>query len=138
MLSFRKLLKQRLRRIELERESWFADCYGRGLLTHLFSLEIAFKRIKEQPIVWNTVPVEHLLLLLCANAIVLVHEVQEWTLWLFQRCICARFQVSQIREYAFLKLLRVLDWSPKSLKAEGQAAHNVGTRDVKEIVPVSD
>lgn len=67
---------------------------------------------------WYAIPVEHLLLLLCANAVILVQEVQEGTLWLLKGCIGARLQVSQVREDAFLELLRVLDRATESLEAE--------------------
>lgn len=45
---------------------------------------------------WHAVPVEYLLLLLRSDAVVLVHEVEEWTLWLLKRCIGARLEVAQI------------------------------------------
>ena len=64
------------------------------------------------------VPVEHLLLLLRSNAIVLVHEVEEGALWLLERRIGARLEVAQIREDAFLELFRVLHRSSKGLEAE--------------------
>ena len=64
------------------------------------------------------VPVEHLLLLLRSNAIVLVHEVEEGAFWLLERRIGARLEVAQIREDAFLELLRVLHRSSKGLEAE--------------------
>lgn len=41
-----------------------------------------------------TVPVEHLLLLLRANAVVFVHKVKERTLGLFEGRIRARFEVA--------------------------------------------
>ena len=85
---------------------------------------------------WHAVPVEDLLLLLCTNAIVLVQEVQEGTLWLFQRCICSRLQVAQVGEYALLELFRVLDRAAKCLEAECEASYNISARDVKEVVPV--
>nr|GFD57893.1 hypothetical protein [Tanacetum cinerariifolium] len=55
---------------------------------------VAFQRVKEKTIVRYAVPVEDFLLLLCADAVVLVKEVEECALWLFQRRICARFQVA--------------------------------------------
>ena len=54
---------------------------------------------------WHAIPVEDLLLLLCSNAVVLVQEIQEATLWLFERGISARLQVSQVRKDTLLELL---------------------------------
>ncbi len=79
----------------------------------------------------HTVPVEYLLLLLRADAVVFVHKVKERTLGLFEGRICARFEVAQIREDALFEFLRVLDWSPKRLEPEGQASYDVSTRNVK-------
>lgn len=83
----------------------------------------------------HAVPVKDLLLLLGADAVVLVQKVEKWALGLFERSVSARLEVSQVREDALLKLLRVLDGAAKGLEAERQAAHNVGARDVKEVVP---
>ena len=68
---------------------------------------------------WHTVPIENLLLFLRSYTIVFVHEIQEWALWFFQRCIGAGFQVAQVGKNAFLKLFRVFDRSPKGLEAKG-------------------
>ena len=84
----------------------------------------------------HAVPVEHFLLFLCSDAIVLVHEVQEWTLRLFERCIGPRFQIAQIGEYSLLEFLGILDWTAEGLEAKGETAHDVCARDMKEIVPV--
>jgi len=86
--------------------------------------------------VWYAVPVEDLLLFLCPNAVILVEEVQETTLWLLERSIGARLEVAQIRKDAFLKLLRVLHRSAKGLESEGETSHNIGPGDVKKVVPV--
>ena len=83
------------------------------------------------------VQIENLLLLLGSDAVILVEKVQERALWLLERCIGTRLQVSQIREDAFLEFLRVLDGSTECLKAEGKAADNVGARDVKKVIPTT-
>jgi hypothetical protein len=85
--------------------------------------------------VWHAVPVKDLLLLLGANAVVLVQEVEEGAFRLFERSVSARLEVSQIREDALFKLLRVLDRTTEGLEAEGQASYNVSARDVKEVAP---
>ncbi len=66
----------------------------------------------------HTVPVEHFLLFLCADTVVFVHKVKKSTLGLFERRICARFEIAQIREDALFEFLRVLDRSPKRLEPE--------------------
>lgn len=83
----------------------------------------------------HTIPVEDLLLLLGANAVVLVKEVKKRTLRLLQRRICARLQVAQIREDTLFKLLGVLDRATESLKSERETSYDIRARDVKEIVP---
>ena len=83
----------------------------------------------------NAVPVEDLLLLLSSNAIVLVQEIEERTLGLFQRSICTRFEVSQVGKYAFFKLLGVLHWATKGLEAKGEASNDIGARNVEKVVP---
>ena len=40
-----------------ERECWLADNDGRGLEAHLFPFEVALKRVEEEAIVWDRVPV---------------------------------------------------------------------------------
>ena len=57
------------------------------------------------------------------------------TVRLLQRRICARLQVAQVGENAFLEFLRILDGPAESLEPEGQASHNVGAGDVEEVVP---
>lgn len=52
-----------------------------GLLT----LQVSFEGVKEESVVGNAVPVEHLLLLLRADAAIAVKEVEERGLWLFER-----------------------------------------------------
>ena len=86
---------------------------------------------------WHAVPVKYFLFLLCSNAIVLVQEVKERTFGLFKRRICARLEVAQIREDAFLELFRVLNRASKGLEPKGKTSHDIGTRDVKEVVPTS-
>jgi len=73
------------------------------------------------------VPVEDLLLLLSANTVVLVQEVEEGAFRLFQRSVSARLEVSQVREDALFKFLRVLDRAAECLEAERQASYNVCT-----------
>lgn len=85
---------------------------------------------------WHAVPVKDLLLLLCSDAVVLVEEIEETTLWLFEGGIGARLQVTKVGENTLLEFLGVLDWSAKGLESERKASDNVGTRDVKEIVPI--
>lgn len=79
----------------------------------------------------HAVPVEYLLLLLRADAIVFVHKVKESALGLFEGRIGARFEVAQIREDALFEFLRVLDRSPKGLEPEGQASYDVSPGNVK-------
>lgn len=134
-MCFCELLEKRLRRVEFERESRLADGDGGGLLTHLLSLEVALQRIEEQTVVGNAVPVKDLLLLLCADAVVLVEKVEEGALGLLERGVGAGFEVAQIREDALFKLFRVLDGAAKRLESEGEASHDVGAGDVKEVVP---
>ena len=83
----------------------------------------------------DAVPVEHLLLLLRSDAIVLIHEVEEWALWLLERCIGARLEVAQIREDAFLELLRILHRTSEGLESEGETSHDICTGDMKQVVP---
>ena len=45
---------------------------------------------------WDAVPVEDLLLLLRANAIVLVEVVQEWTFGLLKRSVGASLEIAQV------------------------------------------
>ena len=84
---------------------------------------------------WHAVPVEDLLFLLCANAVVLVEKIQEATLWLFERGIGARLQVAQVGEDTLLKLLGVLDWTAKGLESEREASHDIGAGYVEEVIP---
>lgn len=84
---------------------------------------------------WHAVPVEHLLLLLSSDAVVLVQEVEEWALGLFQRSVCSGLQVSQVGEDTLFKLLGVLDRSAKSLESEGETSYDVCSGDVEKIVP---
>lgn len=83
----------------------------------------------------NAVPVKDLLLLLGADTVILVEEVEELALGFFERGVGAGFEVSKVGEDALFKLFGVLDGTAESLESEGQAADNVGTRDVEECVP---
>ena len=85
---------------------------------------------------WHTIPVEYLLLLLRPDAIVLVHEVEEWALGFLERCVGAGLEVAQIREDALLKLFRVLDRTSEGLESEGETSYDICAGDVKQVVPV--
>ena len=81
------------------------------------------------------VPVKHLLLFLSSDAVVLVQEIEEGTLGLFQRSIRTGFEVSQVGEDAFFKLFGVFDRSTEGLKAERKASYDVSARNVEKVVP---
>ncbi|KAI6755136.1 hypothetical protein HG531_004242 [Fusarium graminearum] len=116
--------------------SWLVEPFNSGgFLAHLLSLEVAFQRVKEQAIMGDAVPVKDFLLLLSSDAVVLVKEVEEGALGLLQRSISSRLEVPQVREDTLLEFLRVLDRSAESLESEGQASHDVGARNVEEVVP---
>lgn len=83
----------------------------------------------------NTVPVEDLLLFLGADAVVLVEEVKEGALGLFERGVVASLEIAEIGEDALFELLRVLDRTTEGMEAEGETADDVGAGDVKEIGP---
>lgn len=84
---------------------------------------------------WDAVPVKHLLFLLRSNAVVFVHEIEKGTLGLFKRRIGAGLEVAKVGEDTLLEFFRVLHWSAKCLETKGQAANNIGARDVEKIVP---
>jgi len=46
-------------------------------MAHFLALEIAIEGIKEKTVVWDRVPIENLLFLLSANALVLEEEIKE-------------------------------------------------------------
>jgi len=73
-------------------------------LSHLLPLQVPFKGIEEETIVRDAIPVEDLLLLLCPNTVVLVKEVEEGALGLFERSIGTGLEVSQVGEDAFFEL----------------------------------
>lgn len=85
----------------------------------------------------DAIPVEDLLLLLGPDAVVLVEEVEERALGLFEGRISSGLEVSQVGEDTLFELFRVLDGSTKSLEAESQASDNIGTGDVEEVIPVT-
>lgn len=89
LLGFGELLKQGLRRIELERQGGLVDGDGGGLLAHLLALQVAFQRVEEEAVVGDAVPVEDLLLLLGADAVVLVEQVEKGALGLLERRVGA-------------------------------------------------
>jgi len=136
LLSLGELLEEGLRGIVFERQSRLAHGHGGRLLTSLLTLEVAFESIEEESIMWNAVPVEDLLFLLCANTVVLVEEIEERALGFFERGIGARFEVAQVGEDTLFELLGILDRSTEGLKAEGEAADNVGAGDVEEVAPM--
>jgi hypothetical protein len=136
LLGLGELLEERLRRVKFEGERGLADGDCSGFLTHLLSLEVAFKGVQKETVMRHAVPVEDFLLLLRANAVVLVEEVQKRALRLLQRSIGSRFQVAEVREDTLLEFLRILHRSAKGLETEGQATDDVGTRDVEEVVPI--
>ena len=84
---------------------------------------------------WDTVPVEHFLLLLSSDAVVLVHEVEERALWLLERCVGSGLEVAQIREDALLELFRILHGPPERLESEGETSHDICAGDMKQVVP---
>lgn len=83
----------------------------------------------------NAVPVKDLLLLLGADAVVLVEKVEELALGLFQGGISAGLEISEIGEDALLKLFGVFYRTAEGLKSEGQASNDISARDVEESVP---
>lgn len=83
----------------------------------------------------NAIPVEDLLFLLSSDAVVLVQEVKERALGLFEGGIGAGLEVTKVREDALLELLRVLHRPSECLESKGEAADNVGAGDMKKIVP---
>ncbi len=87
---------------------------------------------------WYAVPIKNFLLLLCSNAVVLVKEIKESTLGLFQGGVGARLQVSQVGEDTLLEFLRVLHGSAEGLESKGKASYNIRAGDVKEVVPADE
>lgn len=104
-------------------------------MAHLLALEIALEGVKEEAVVGYAVPVEDLLLLLRADAVVLVEEVKEAALGLLKGRVGAGLEVAQVGEDALLELLRVLHGPAEGLEAEGEASYDVGAGDVEEVVP---
>ena len=96
MLSLGELLIQRLGRVKFEGHGRLADGEGGSLLAHLLPLQVPFQRIEKQSIVGHAVPVKNLLLLLCPDAVVLVEEIEERALGLFERGVGAGLEVSQV------------------------------------------
>ena len=84
----------------------------------------------------HAVPVKDFLFLLRPNAVVLVQEVKETALWLLKGSICARLQVSQVREDTLLEFLRVLHGATKCLESKRKASDNIRAGNVKEIIPI--
>lgn len=65
-------------------------------MAHLLALQVALKSIEEEAVVGHAVPVKDLLLLLGADAVVLVEKVEECALWLLKGGVCAGLEVAQI------------------------------------------
>ena len=74
-MSLGELLKQRLRRVEFEGQGRLANGNGGGFLAHFLALEVALQRVQEKAVMGYAVPVEYLLLLLRADAIILIQKV---------------------------------------------------------------
>lgn len=83
----------------------------------------------------DAIPIENLLLLLCANAVVLVKEIKERALGFFEGGIGAGLEVAQIGEDTFFELLCILDRTAEGLEAESQTAHNVRASYVEKVAP---
>jgi hypothetical protein len=135
LLRLGQLLIQRLGRIKFERQGRLTDGNRSGLLVHLLALEVSLKRIQEQPVMRNAVPVENLLLLLGTDTVVLVQEVQERTLGLLQGRIGPGLEISQVGENSLLEFLGVLNRATKGLESEGEASHDIGSGNVEEVAP---
>lgn len=135
LLRLGQLLKKRLRRVEFKRQRGLSNSDGGGLLAHFFPLEIALQCIEEETVVRYAVPVEDLLLLLGADAVVLVEEIEECALGLLERSIGAGLEVAQVGEDTLLELLGVLDGAAEGLESEREASHDVGAGNVEEVVP---
>lgn len=136
MLCFRQLLVEGLGRVEFEGHGRFTDSDRSRFLIHLLALQIALQRIQKQPVVGYAVPVEHLLLLLSSDAVVLVQEVKECALRFLQCRIGAGFEIAQIGENAFFELLRVLHRTTERLESKREASDDVCTGNVEEVAPV--
>jgi hypothetical protein len=106
-----------------------------GLLAHLFALEVTLEGVKEQTVMGHRVPVEHLLLLLGADALVLEEQVEERRLGLFEASVLGGLEVAQIAEYTFLKLLHVAYGPAKCFETEQKGADNIGSGDKVAAVP---
>ena len=83
----------------------------------------------------HAVPIEDLLLLLGADAVVLVEEIEEGAFRFFERRVGSSLEVAQIGENTLLELLRVFYGSAKGLESEGQAAYDICTGYVEKVVP---
>lgn len=137
LLCLGQLLVERLRGVKFKGHGGFANRDRGRLLIHLLALQVALKRIEEEPVVRHAVPVEHLLLLLRPDAVVLVEEVQEPTFGLLQSRISAGLEIAQIGEDALLEFLGVLDRAAKGLETKGEASDNVGAGYMEEVTPAS-
>lgn len=84
----------------------------------------------------NAVPVEHLLFLLGANAVVLIKEIKERALGFFEGRIGASLKISQVGKDTLLEFLRILNRATERLESESETTDDIGTGNVKEITPV--
>lgn len=85
-----------------------------------------------------TVPIKHLLLLLCSDTAILIEEVEEGAFGLFQGRVSASLKVSQVRKNAFFELFGIFNGSAESLKSESKTSDNVSAGNVEEIVPCKE
>jgi hypothetical protein len=86
---------------------------------------------------WHTIPIENLLLFLRSDTIVLIEKIKEWAFWFFECRICSSLKISEIRKNTLFELLRIFDGTSECLKPKSEAPNNIGTRNVKKIVPIA-
>ena len=72
-----KLLEEGLCRVPREAQGGLAHGLRGALLAEFLALEVAVERVKEESVVRDREPVEDLLLLLCADAILLEQQLEE-------------------------------------------------------------
>ncbi len=82
-----------------------------------------------------TVPIKHLLLLLCSDATILIKEVEESAFGLLQGRVGASFEVSQVGKNPLLEFFGIFDRSAESLKSESKTSDNVSAGHVEKVVP---
>jgi hypothetical protein len=119
----------------VETPSRFTDDDGGWFQTHLFSFEIPFQGIEEKTVMWDGKPVENFLFFLCPNTLILEEQVKEGRLWLFERGVVARFEISEVTKYTLLKLFHIPNGTRKSLETKDESANNIGSGDMIEAGP---